>query len=92
MFGRVTTFAATDIAAIEDQLNDLGARSAAIPGQIRSEVVWADDGKGMVVALYEDEASAKAAEENALKIWASVLPYLSAAPETRAFPKAFIMK
>lgn len=92
MFARVTTFQATDITAIEDQLDDLAARSEAIPGQVRSEVVWTSEGGGMVVAIYDDEASAKAAHDHALKIWASVLPHLAAAPETSEFARVRIMK
>ena len=92
MFARMTAFEATDIAAIEDQLDDLAARSSAIPGQVRSEVIWTAAGKGFVVAIYETEEAANGAEEHALKIWASVLPHLAAAPVTEAYPRVRIMK
>ncbi len=92
MFARVSTFKATDIAAIENQINELGALSAAIPGQIRSEAIWSADGSGMVVAVYESEEAAKGAQDHALKIWASVLPHLAAAPETTEYSRVQIMK
>lgn len=92
MYGRMTAFKAKDIAAVEAQLEKLGAQSAGFAGQIRSQVIWNADGAGVVMAIYESEAAATEAAKGVAAIWGGLMPLLEGAPETTEFTKAYIMK
>ncbi|MEO9821010.1 MAG: hypothetical protein ABJ370_07385 [Paracoccaceae bacterium] len=92
MHGRAAFFNATDIVAIEMQLDAVGKKAALLLGQISSQVIWNDDGSGIVVAIYDSEASAKAAADSFTEIWGGLMPLLEGAPETREFAKVHVMK
>ena len=92
MHARVTTFEATDIAGIEAQLDVLAEKTAAIPGLVRSNVVWGDDGKGVLMAIYESAEAATAGQAHALQIWGSIITLLTGMPESIEYAKVRMMK
>ena len=92
MYGRMTTFKAKDLAAVEAQLEEIGKKSAGFQGQVRSQVIWGDDGAGVVTAIYESEAAAKEAATHVAEIWGGLMPLLDGPPQTTEFSKAHIMK
>lgn len=92
MHARVTTFEASDIEGIEAQLDELSAKSAAIPGMVRNQVVWNDDGQGILLAIYESEELARAGQAHALAIWGGIVSLLKGMPESVEYPKVQIMK
>ena len=92
MHGRMTIFKAKDLAAVEAQLEELGTISAGFPGQVRSQVIWGEDGAGVVTAIYESQAAAQEAAAHAAQIWAGLMPLLEGPPQSTEFSKAYIMK
>jgi hypothetical protein len=88
----MTTFKAKDIAAVEAQLEEIGAKAASFPGQVCSQVIWNEDGAGVVVAIYESADAAAEGAKNAAAIWGGLMPLLEGAPESTEFTKAYIMK
>lgn len=92
MYGRTTYFRASDIEAVEAQLEELGRKSSELPGQTRSQVVWNDDGSGMVMAIYDSEESAKVAAAGAAEIWGSLMPLLEEPPKTTEYTNVHVMK
>lgn len=92
MYGRMTTFKARDIAAVEAQLEEIGKKAGSFAGQLRSEVLWNDDGSGIVVAIYESEEAAKEAAAGVAAIWGGLMPLMEGAPTTTEFSKVHFMK
>ena len=77
---------------MEAQLEEIGAKSAGFPGQVRSQVIWGADGAGVVTAIYESEAAAQEAAAHAAEIWGGLMPLLEGPPQSTEFSKAHIMK
>ena len=87
MIARVTTFV-----AIPDKIPDLvagldGIRSkiSGVSGLVTSYTVWAEDGQGMTFTVYEDAASAEAAQSTVRNVWDGIAGYLAAGPDVREF-------
>ena len=78
--------------AIEAQLDVLAEKTAAIPGLVKSNVVWGDDGKGVLMAIYETAEAAAAGQAHALTIWGSIITHLTGMPDSTEYAKVRIMK
>ncbi|MCV6592616.1 MAG: hypothetical protein OIF48_06675 [Silicimonas sp.] len=91
MHTRVTAFEATDIAAIEAELDGIAVKIKEIPGMVRMQVVWSGDGKGVVVANYETAEMAAAGQAQALGIWNSIITHLAGMPSSVEYERGRIM-
>ncbi len=91
MYSRVTTFEATDIAAVEARLDEISEKIAEIPNLIRMQVVWSGDGKGVVMANYESKEAAEVGQAHALGIWNTIITYLAGMPTSVEYERGRVM-
>lgn len=91
MHTRVTTFKATDIDAVEAQLDDISEKIATIPGVVRMQAVWSSDGEGIVMAIYENQEAATAGQAHALGIWNAIITHLEGMPESVEYERGRLM-
>ncbi|WP_424966528.1 hypothetical protein [Dinoroseobacter sp. S375] len=91
MYTRVTTFEATDIDAVEAQLDGISEKIAAIPGVIRMQAAWTGEGKGIVMAIYESQEAATAGQAHALGIWNAIITHLAGMPDSVEYERGRMM-
>ncbi|UWQ15128.1 hypothetical protein K3556_04330 [Aliiroseovarius sp. M344] len=91
MYTRITSFEATDINAVEAQLDDISKKIAEIPGVIRMQAAWTGEGKGMVIALYESKEAAQAGQAYALGIWNAIITHLAGMPDSVEYERGRVL-
>ena len=90
MVARVTTFTAIPdkIPEIVAALDDIRSQMAGVSGLVTSYTVWGEDGQGVVFTVYEDTASAEAAQPTVRSVWRGIADYFAAGPDAREFSTA----
>lgn len=89
---RLTTFHMTDVDAAIAMIPGISEKLAAIPGLVRSQVGWNDDGAGVTTTVYESAEAADAAQSTIMEIWGGLMPILAGPPETQVFASCEVMK
>ncbi len=94
MYGRVTRFQGdpSRMAEMESRIPDIKAQISKIEGGIANYAMWNNDGSGVAVAIYPDEATANAAQTHIQKIWGGLADLLTAAPEITSYSRAEQMR
>ncbi len=92
MHARITHFEASDMPAIEAQLENLAAKTSEIPGLISSTALWNDDGSGALVVVYETAEQAAAGQAIGLAIWNGIMGHLKGMPSATEYAKVHKMK
>ena len=92
MHARLTTFHMNDVDAAVAQIPGISEKLAAIPGLVRSQVGWNEDGSGVTMTVYESADAAEAAQTMIMGIWGGLMPLLAGPPETKVFGAADVMK
>ena len=93
MYARITKFQ-SDPAKLEEMVSRIPAireQIAAIDGEA-NWAMWNEDGTGMAMAIYEDEAAANAAMEQIQQVWGGLADLLTAPPEVLSFSNATKMR
>lgn len=90
MYARVTTITGkTDrIGDMAAQIPVLRPQLKAIAGLVVNHVVWRDDGQCVVMAIYDTQASAEAAEAEIQGIFAGMADLMAAPPKVEAYDNA----
>jgi hypothetical protein len=94
MFGRITHFRG-DASRLDEMVSRLPAirdQIAQIEGGLANYAMWNDDGSGVAVALYSDEATANAATPQIQAIWGGLSDLLLAPPEIKSYTHAEQMR
>ncbi len=90
MFGRITKFQG-DPARLDEMVGripDIRAGVNQIAGGVANWAMWNDDGSGVAIAVYEDEAAAIAAGPQIQAIWGGLADLLTAPPEVTSYSHA----
>ena len=80
MYTRVTTFEATNLAAVEAELDTIAEKISHIPGVLSMTTAWTGEGKGISMAVYESAEAAEAAQAHAAAIWGGIMEHLAGMP------------
>lgn len=90
MYARVTTITGkpdriSDMAA---QIPELRPQLKSIAGLMANHVVWRADGQCVVIAIYESQSAAEAAEPRIQGIFAAMADLMAAPPTIEAYDNA----
>lgn len=82
MYARVTTFKVDParMAEVGEKIREMRPRAEALPGLAHAYAAWRADGQGVVVALYEDRASADRAVARMQALWGELAGLLAQVP------------
>ncbi len=92
MYARLTTFKAANLEEVLKQKDNMMAQTAKIPGLVRSQGGWDDDGNGAFMALYDSEEAAEAAIPHLQAIWGMVIAHLDGPPQSTPLPNAIVIE
>lgn len=90
MVARVTTFTAIPdkLSELVAAIDDIRPQIAGLPGVVTSYTVWDEEGQGVTFTVYQDAASAEAAQAAVRTVWSGIAGYLSDGPNVREFSTA----
>lgn len=90
MYARVTTFTVdpSRLAELPAKVAEMGPRAKKLPGVVDIYAAWRSDGKGVVVALYENKEAADRAVARIQALWGNLAGLLSGAPRTDVYETA----
>lgn len=90
MYARITHFHiyASKCVELEQRLFDLCTQLRAIRGLVEAYSAWRDDGQGVSIAFYDDEAAADKAALEVQSMWASFNDLLSAPIQVTTYDTA----
>ena len=90
MYARITHFHiyASKSDELEERLLELCTELRTIRGLIEAYSAWRDDGQGISIAFYEDEAAADCAALEVQSMWASFSDLLSAPIQVATYDTA----
>ena len=94
MFGRITHFKG-DASRLDEMVSRIPAirdQISQIAGGIANYAMWNEDGSGVAVAIYEDEAAANAAGPQIQAVWGGLADLLVAPPEILSYSHAERMR
>ncbi len=92
MYARLTTFKAKNLEEVLKQKDNMMAQTRQIPGLVRSQGGWDEDGNGAFMAVYDDEAAAEGAIPHLQAIWGTVIAHLEAPPQSLPLPNAIVIE
>ncbi len=87
MYARVTQFVCK-LESLDDlvaQMDDVKAKVKKIPGVVDVYSVWGDDGHGVVMALYQDQAACDTAVPLVADVWSVMADFLAGPPEAKGY-------
>ena len=87
MYARIThyQFDPAKIETVEARMGSLKEKIQTVQGLKICTSQWREDGNGVTVAVYEDQAACEAATETVMAIWAEFSDALTAVPSTEVY-------
>lgn len=87
MFARITNYQG-DPARLDDmtaKMGEIKVQVKAISGVVDVYSVWRADGRGVVTAIYDSQASAEAATQQVQAIWGGLADLLTGTPQSETY-------
>lgn len=90
MFSRIThyQFDTSRTDEVVAKMGELKQLIQAIPGIKVCLSSWKEDGNGVTVAVYEDQAAAEAAQESVTAVWSTMAEFLTSPPSAEEYESA----